>query len=76
MKLRVLKNTLDINHHSPERLLTELKIEHANLNALVDDVSLDPAVDELRMRRLKKRRLQLRDQISSLETSLITPEPA
>ncbi|MEO7954909.1 MAG: DUF465 domain-containing protein [Polaromonas sp.] len=67
---------MDFNHHSPERLLIELKIEHADLNALVDTASQDPAVDELRLRRLKKRRLQLRDQISNLETSLITPEPA
>lgn len=76
MKLRVRKKTLDFNHHSPERLLIELKIEHADLNALVDTVSHDPAVDELRLRRLKKRRLQLRDQISNLEASLITPAPA
>ena len=54
----------------------ELKIEHAELNALADTASRDPVVDELRLRRLKKRRLQLRDQISRFETSLITPEPA
>lgn len=76
MKLRAMKNTLDINHHSPERRLIELKIEHADLNALVDTASRDPAVDELQLRRLKKRRLQLRDQISMFGASLITPEPA
>lgn len=76
MKLRVLKNTLNINHHSPERRLMELKIKHADFNALADAASRDPVVDELRLRRLKKRRLQLRDQISRFETSLITPEPA
>ena len=76
MKQRVHKKTLVFNHHSPERLLIELKIEHADLNALVDATSHGPAVDELLLRRLKKRRLQLRDRISNLETSLITPEPA
>lgn len=76
MKLRVRKKTLDFNHHSPERLLIELKIEHADLNVLVDAASVGPGVDELHVRRLKKRRLQLRDRISNLETSLITPEPA
>lgn len=76
MKPRVLENTLDIDHHSPKRRLMELKIEHADLNALVDAVSQGPAVDELRLRRLKKRCLQLRNQISNLETSLLTPEPA
>lgn len=67
---------MDFNHHSPERLLIELKIEHADLNALVDAASHGPAVDELSVRRLKKRRLRLRDQITHLETSLVTPEPA
>lgn len=76
MKLRARKKTLDFNHHSPERLLIELRIEHADLNALVDAASNGPAVDELGVRRLKKRRLLLRDQISNLETSLTTPEPA
>ena len=76
MKQRARINTLDLNHHSPERLLIELKIEHADLNALVDAAAHASTVDELLLRRLKKRRLQLRDRISRLEASLITPEPA
>lgn len=71
-----LKNTLDSNLHSPERRLIELKIEHADLNALVDIAAHATPVDELILRRLKKRRLQLRDQISQLELSLDPPEPA
>ena len=67
---------MDFNHHSPERLLIELKIEHADLNALVDAASYGPAIDELRVRRLKKRRLLLRDKISNLEAFLMTPGPA
>jgi hypothetical protein len=71
-----LKNTLDLNLHSPERRLIELKIEHADLNALVDIAAQTVPVDELMLRRLKKRRLQLRDQISQLEQSIDPPEPA
>jgi hypothetical protein len=67
---------LDLNLHSPERRLIELKIEHADLNALVDIASHAVPIDELTLRRLKKRRLQLRDQISQLELSLEPPEPA
>ena len=73
---RAEKNTLDLNLHSPERHLIELKIEHADLNALVDITAQARPIDELRLRRLKKRRLHLRDQIAQLESSLDTPEPA
>jgi hypothetical protein len=68
---------LDLNLHSPERHLIELKIEHADLNALVDVTAHARPIDELMLRRLKKRRLHLRDQISRLELSLDdTPQPA
>ena len=71
-----MKNPLDLNLHFPERRLIELKIEHADLNALVDMAAHAVPVDELMLRRLKKRRLHLRDQISQLELSLDPPEPA
>lgn len=56
--------------------MIELKIEHADLNALVDITAHATPIDELMLRRLKKRRLLLRDQISQLEMSLEPPEPA
>lgn len=67
---------MDLNLHSPERRLIELKIEHADLNALVDTTSHAIPIDELMLRRLKKRRLLLRDLISQLEVTLDPPEPA
>ena len=67
---------LDFNLHSPERRLIDLKIEHADLNALVDIAAQAVPVDELSLRRLKKRRLYLRDQITQLEQSFDSPEPA
>ena len=75
-KQRALKNPLDLNPHSPEGRLIELKIEHADMNALVDMAAHAVPVDELMLRRLKKRRLHLRDQISQLVLSLDPPEPA
>ena len=51
-------------------------MEHADLNALVDIAAHTMPIDELLLRRLKKRRLQLRDQIAHLELSLDPPEPA
>jgi hypothetical protein len=67
---------MDANLHSPERQLIELRIEHADLNQLIDRSTDDPAADDLVLRRLKKRRLMLRDQIARLESQLNPPEPA
>ena len=69
-------DTLDSNLHSPERRLIELRMEHADLDAMVDRVAEQFPVDELMLRRLKKRRLALRDQIARLELVLDPKEPA
>jgi hypothetical protein len=67
---------MDDNLHSPQRRLIELRIEHADLDSMIDGMAVDSPIDELVMRRLKKRRLVLRDQIVRLETELDPPEPA
>lgn len=67
---------MDSNLHSPERRLIELRMEHADLDALIDRTADQQPVDELMMRRLKKKRLGLRDQISRLELVLDPKEPA
>jgi hypothetical protein len=67
---------LDSNLHSPERRLIELRMEHADLDALIDRVATESPMDELMIRRLKKRRLALRDQIARLELVLDPKEPA
>ncbi len=51
--------------------LRELRISHGDLDDLIDRLSHDPLVDQLRIRRLKKRRLILKDMIASLESELI-----
>ncbi|MEO8655053.1 MAG: YdcH family protein [Ramlibacter sp.] len=67
---------MESNLHSPERRLIELRMEHADLDALIDRALNEAPVDELMMRRLKKRRLALRDQIARLELVLDPKEPA
>ncbi len=63
--------------HSPQRQLIEWQIEHADLDALIDQASLSTTtLDELSLRRLKKRRLALRDQIARLQLMLDPKEPA
>ncbi len=51
--------------------LRELRISHGDLDDLIDRLSHDPLVDQLRIRRLKKRRLVLKDMIAQMESSLI-----
>jgi hypothetical protein len=67
---------MDENLHSPQRRLIELRMEHADLDELIDRNALDRPTDELTLRRLKKRRLLLRDEIARLEAALDPPEPA
>lgn len=51
--------------------LGELRIEHRDLDDVVTRLSEDIAVDQLQLRRLKKKRLQLKDMITRLESLLI-----
>ena len=70
------KPSMDDNLHSLPRQLIELRMEHADLDNLIDRALLDFASDDLTLRRLKKRRLLLRDQITRLESELEPQRPA
>ena len=65
-----------LNLRSPQRQLIELRMEHADLDNLIDRAAAQLPIDEMSLRRLKKRRLRLRDQISRIELDLDPPEPA
>jgi hypothetical protein len=67
---------LDDNLHSVQRQLIELRMEHADMDDMIDRIALTVPHDDLALRRLKKRRLLLRDQISRLELELDPPTPA
>jgi hypothetical protein len=71
-----LKLLLNPNLRSPERRLIELRMEHGDLDALIDQAAQVTPVDELMIRRLKKRRLSLRDEIAKIERDLLPKEPA
>lgn len=63
---------------SPRRELIECQIEHADLDAMIDQIeALNGSLrDELALRRLKKRRLALRDRMVRLQQWLEPREPA
>ncbi|GAB3382032.1 YdcH family protein [Lysobacter fragariae] len=58
------------------RQLTELKLEHRDLDLAIERLAADLAADELAIKRMKKRKLWLKDCISRLESALIPDEPA
>jgi hypothetical protein len=67
---------MDDNLHSLARHLIEMRMEHADLDSLIDKAGVEAPVDELALRRLKKRRLVLRDRMSRLELAIEPREPA
>ncbi len=55
---------------SVERL-KELRIEHQDLDQVISRLVIDPHVDQIMLRRLKKRKLMIKDMISQLESDRI-----
>lgn len=51
--------------------LHELEVEHYDLDDIINRLAIDPAQDQLQLRRLKKRKLVLKDQIQRLRARLI-----
>jgi hypothetical protein len=51
--------------------LDELRLEHRDLDDVISRLAEDPHVDQLQLRRLKKRKLYLKDMITRLESKLI-----
>ena len=51
--------------------LRDLRIAHRDLDDVIHRLQLDLYVNEVQLRRLKKRKLMLKDQITRLESELI-----
>ena len=51
--------------------LRDLRIEHRDLDDVINRLQMDLYVNEVHLRRLKKRKLMLKDQIARLESELI-----
>ena len=58
------------------RRIIELEVEHRDLDAVIDALIRDTRHEELQLRRLKKRKLQLKDHITLLKMQLIPDIPA
>ena len=53
------------------RQLVELRIEHRDLDHAIARLAADTGCDELQLKRMKKRKLMLKDAIAKLESKLI-----
>jgi len=51
--------------------LHQLRLEHRDLDAAIERLSADTGMDEVQLRRLKKRKLLIKDSIARLESLLI-----
>ena len=51
--------------------LKDLRVEHQDLDKVISRLAHDPHVDQIMLRRLKKRKLLLKDMISQLESARI-----
>lgn len=64
------------NSESMQRRIVELQLEHRGLDAMIDALGREAHFGELQLRRLKKRRLQIKDAIQQLQSQLVPDVPA
>lgn len=58
------------------RRIVELQVEHRDLDQIIDLLRAQPRFDQLQLRRLKKRKLQIKDTITLLQMQLEPDIPA
>jgi|TARA_X000000950_G_scaffold84361_1_gene106210 hypothetical protein len=51
--------------------LEQLTIEHSDLNAIIEEMVTNPLTDMIRLQRLKKRKLAIKDEIRSIHQRLL-----
>jgi len=75
--------SIGTNDHRPMRdadslkhRIAELQIEHRGLDRAIQLLAGDPVRDEMQVRRLKKRKLQIKDTIVLLQMQLTPDVPA
>jgi hypothetical protein len=59
-----------------KRRISELNLEHRDLDRAIEALEQSPLHDELQLKRLKKRKLMLKDQIFMLQRQLVPDIPA
>ena len=65
-----------MNEQELRKRLENLRIEHRDLDLVISHLIETPPADDLLVRRLKKRKLLLKDRILQLEEMLVPDIPA
>lgn len=70
-KLKAMSHPVQVRQR-----IIELEVEHRDLDQVIATLILESGYDELQLRRLKKRKLQLKDHITLLKMQLTPDVPA
>jgi hypothetical protein len=62
---------MDLDIEALKTKLAALKTEHRDLDEVIARLAEQAPFDQLKLRRLKKRKLALKDQISKIESELL-----
>jgi hypothetical protein len=62
---------IDYQREEMKRRLEDLRTEHRDLDDVIVRLAENAPFDQLQLRRLKKRKLALKDQITQLESALV-----
>ena len=66
-----MSSAIEISAFGNRVRLKELRVAHRDLDLTINKLTKNPQVDQLRIKRLKKRKLLLKDMIVRLESELI-----
>ena len=64
-------SNIDTDAFTARTRLKELRVAHRDLDVAIEELTKNPTVDQIRVRRLKKQKLRLKDLITKLESALI-----
>ena len=67
----IMSATIETTAFGSRSRLKELRVAHRDLDLAILKLAKSPQADQLRMKRLKKRKLMLKDMIVKLESELI-----
>jgi hypothetical protein len=65
-----------VEQQEVKRRIIELQIEHRDLDQAIARLGSQSGADELHLRRLKKRKLQIKDTLALLQMELVPDIPA
>ncbi|NND65899.1 MAG: YdcH family protein [Gammaproteobacteria bacterium] len=66
-----MKDKIDTEAFKDIEQLKKLRVDHRNLDDVIARMAHDPTMDQLQIKRMKKERLKLKDQITRIESELI-----